>query len=150
MRNKASKPNEPADLQPPTGLRAGFTLVELLIVMLILSLLILMAATRYRGTRERSYIAALQAELRTLAVQQELYHHEHATYAELESLLAFQSSPGVELEFTFADNRGWAAIARHAALSGYQCAVFAGDDELYVYAEPATAAGTITCGGVKE
>lgn len=126
--------------------RPGFTLVELLFVCLILGILIGLAVRRYERTRQRAYVATLQSELRQLATQQELYHHAHGIYAELASLLDYTSSPSVDVEFTYADVRGWAAVATHEALNDFQCGMFTGDLELAAHAQPATEPGRIACG----
>ncbi|HWV58101.1 MAG TPA: prepilin-type N-terminal cleavage/methylation domain-containing protein [Longimicrobiales bacterium] len=126
--------------------RAGFTLLELLIIMIIIGILATLGLNRYGRVRERGYVATLQSELRKLTLHQELYHHEHGEYTTIEELLDFTRTPGVEIDFTYADNRGWAAIATHVALPDMQCGVFAGDEELAGEAEPATRPGMIECG----
>jgi len=126
--------------------RAGFTLLELLVVVVIIGILALLGLNRYGNVRERGYLATLQSELRKLTLHQELYHHANGEYTQIEELLDFTRTPGVEIEFTYADVRGWAAVATHDGLPDVQCGVFAGDDELAEHAEPATRAGMIECG----
>lgn len=142
---RATKDRENARRAAPAS-RPGFTLIELLVVVVILGILGSLALNRYGRVRERGYLATLQSELHKLALHQELYHHEHGEYTQIEELLDFTRTPGVELEFTYADTRGWAAIATHAGLPDIQCGVFAGDAELAEHASPATEAGMIACG----
>ncbi|MDQ8159963.1 MAG: prepilin-type N-terminal cleavage/methylation domain-containing protein, partial [Gemmatimonadota bacterium] len=47
--------------------RSGFTLLELLIVVLILGILAAIAITTFGATKRRAYLAAMQSDLRGVA-----------------------------------------------------------------------------------
>ena len=47
--------------------RSGFTLLELLVVVLILGVLAAIAVTTFGSTKRRAYLAAMQSDLRGVA-----------------------------------------------------------------------------------
>ena len=76
--------------------------------------------------RERTYLAAMQGDLRNLRSQQEIYYSDQYTYSDDLSRLAFVSSPGVEVMISAATDSGWAAVATHQGLPGRGCGTFYG------------------------
>lgn len=124
---------------------AGFTLVELLIATLIVSLLIAIAIPFWRNMRGRSHVAAMRADLRNLAATQESYFYDHRAYAPSLTVLetvGFRPSPGVEVVIREATRYGWSATVSHPATLR-QCHLFVGA------AAPlgsATEAGAVDCG----
>jgi len=70
-------------------MKKGFTLIELIIVIAVISILIGIALPRFRGMQDAGYIAQAKGELRTLQTAVESYYiHNNetlpATYADLE------------------------------------------------------------------
>ncbi len=57
----------------------GFTLVELLVVVALIGLLAVISLPRFAETRERSYRAQMQTDLRTLVTAQEAYFNKYIT-----------------------------------------------------------------------
>jgi type IV pilus assembly protein PilA len=53
--------------------RSGFTLIELLIVVVIIGILAAIAIPQFGATRERAYVASMQADLSHLKAFMELY-----------------------------------------------------------------------------
>ena len=53
--------------------RKGFTLIEVMIVMVILSILCAITIPRFANTKQRTYVTAMRADLRNLATYQEMY-----------------------------------------------------------------------------
>jgi prepilin-type N-terminal cleavage/methylation domain-containing protein len=53
--------------------RKGFTLIEVMIVMVILSILCAITIPRFANTKQRTYVTAMKADLRNLATYQEMY-----------------------------------------------------------------------------
>ena len=58
----------------------GFTLLELLAVMTIISILSLFAIPQYRDYKKRAYDLRAQYDLRNVATAEELYYLEEETY----------------------------------------------------------------------
>jgi prepilin-type N-terminal cleavage/methylation domain-containing protein len=54
--------------------KQGFTLIELLIVIVILGILAALAIPKVSNMTYRSYFAAMEADLKNLASQQETYY----------------------------------------------------------------------------
>jgi prepilin-type N-terminal cleavage/methylation domain-containing protein len=125
--------------------RQGFTLLELLTVLLIVGILAAIALTRFWATKDRGFRAAMKSDLRTLAVQQERYFDRTYTYATAVSDVPdFVTSAGVTINITWTANTGWAATADHAALPGMPCGYFTGPAPSGV-AAPATLSGQVEC-----
>jgi len=59
----------------------GFTLIELVMVVVILGILLALALPSYLGTRRKAYIAEADQKLQEWATQQWLYYVEHNGFA---------------------------------------------------------------------
>ena len=125
--------------------RSGFTILELLTVLVIIGLLATIATNRFWAVKERAFKVAMRNDLRTIATQQERYFESNYTYAATTAALTdFATSAGVTVTMTWNSNLGWAAISQHASLPGQQCGYFTGPAPAGI-ATPATAQGTIAC-----
>lgn len=127
--------------------RAGFTLVELLIVVVVLGILATIAIPKYQQMREKSFIAAVTSDLKSFASQQEIYLSDNSTYAG--SVTALQpdltQTDQVTLSVNEATGTGWAATGTHAGLgAGRQCGLYFGSAGS-ANATPATVPGVVTC-----
>lgn len=106
------------------GNRKGFTLIEVVMVMVIVSILAGVAIPRYAGSKERALVAAMQADLHVVAIYEEQYAADnHGQYFSGTATTAapvngFSPSKDVTVTltaFNFLDSSlgGWTAIARH-------------------------------------
>lgn len=130
--------------------RPGFTLIEMLIVVVILGILAAIAMPKLGKTRERGYYKAIMSDLRNLQTQQEIYyeipmHRDYAT--DVAQLTNFKNSEAVTTVITEASPAGWAATGTHSGLDGATqlCAVFAGT--VNTVPAPAATPGIVTCTG---
>jgi prepilin-type N-terminal cleavage/methylation domain-containing protein len=115
--------------------RNGFTLLELSIVLLVITVLAAIAWPVYSGIRERAQIAAMQSDLRNLATAQEVYFSDRQAYAFAASQLddSMRESPDVSVFIDSGTATGWGGTATHAGTlvscriansrSGYQSPV---------------------------
>ena len=99
-------------------MRRGFTLLELLIVAIIISILATIAVNRFTKSKQRAYVAAMTTQLRTLIPAEELYRSDSARYTSaVGDLQMVRESPQVHLTITQADAQTWSATATHEASS---------------------------------
>ena len=127
---------------PMSRARTGFTLVELLIVVVVIGILAAMAIPRFQSTKGKAYLAAVKSDLKNLSTAEESFFYEHRSYTtDLDSLKAV-SSHGVVLTVTTATANGWAATGYHPNSYPHTCALFYGS---VTAVAPATVEGSIAC-----
>jgi prepilin-type N-terminal cleavage/methylation domain-containing protein len=120
----------------------GFTLVELLIVVVIIGLLASIAIPKFANTKQKSYVAQMKSDLRNLATAQEAFFYDSMYYTtSLPALNNFQESSGVAITVNEATPAGWSATAKHSQVSR-ECYLFAGGAAAV---GNATVDGKITC-----
>lgn len=120
----------------------GFTLIELLIVVVIIGLLASIAIPKFSATREKAFVAAIKADLRNLATQQELYYNDHYTFSTDLDAVGFTNSDGVIITPVIGNNTGWSASGTHEGLPGQNCAIFHGTATPIA---PATVESAVAC-----
>jgi prepilin-type N-terminal cleavage/methylation domain-containing protein len=107
--------------------RWGFTLVELLVVVLISGLLATMAIPRYTSTKRRAYVASMKADLRNLITAQEKYFSDNTTYTTDKGTAAlnFTESAGVTITITLTAGPpvGYSGTSVHQGTTE-TCAIF--------------------------
>jgi len=125
--------------------KQGFTLIELLIVIVILGILAALAIPKVSNITYRSYFAAMEADLKNLASQQEIYYASEYSYTAEKSDLAFISSRDVSISVN-ADSEGWSATATHVALEPIEgCSIYHGSIPTPTLLVPPSAPDEVAC-----
>ena len=124
--------------------RGGFTLIELIIVVVVIGILATIAIPKFSQMRTKSYIAAVTSDLKNAASQQEIYLSNEYVYAGDVANLDMLLTDAVTITINEATGTGWAATATHSGLAGQQCGIFFGDATAS-NAGPATTPGAVQC-----
>ncbi len=122
----------------------GFTLVELLIVVVIIGILASIAIPKFSSTRDKAFIASMKTDLKNLATHQEIHHNNNFTFNASLAVLEAVESEGVTITINEATGTGWAATASHAGLPTEQCGLYHGD-ATPVGGTPGPAEGVVGC-----
>ena len=109
----------------------GFTLLEVMMVMVIVSILVTLSAPRLFGSRQIWYLATLQSDLKNFVLAQEQYFITFDEYGSSNDVIAadmFDATNGVTLVTGVATATGFNATATHAMLGAEgTCGVYVGD-----------------------
>jgi prepilin-type N-terminal cleavage/methylation domain-containing protein len=124
--------------------KSGFTIIELLIVVVVIAILTAIAVPKFQQVKGRARAATMRADLRNLATAQENYLSLNLVYANNVSLLAdYTSSEGVVVTISSGGTGGgWSATATHPLSYPLVCAIYHGS---VAPLAPATREGVITC-----
>lgn|SRR5690349_6807766 len=122
--------------------RAGFTLIEVMVVVVILAILAAMAIPRFKNTKGKGHSAALRTDLRNLATAEESFFYSNGHYSVALDSLNFRGSPGVIVTIPEASNQGWSASVTHPESYPLRCSLFEGP---VAPLAPATVESQITC-----
>jgi prepilin-type N-terminal cleavage/methylation domain-containing protein len=76
----------------PAKHRKGFTLVELLVVIVIIGILAAIAIPKFAATKDKAKLASVKTDLRNLMTAQEAYYSDFARYGALSATLFAPSS----------------------------------------------------------
>ena len=99
--------------------RRGFSLLEIVLVLLIIVVLLALSVPGYRSVKDRAQMAALREELLQLRSAQEAFYAEHRSYATTLSELNFQTDSTLVIDLTSNDPRtGWTATVTSPLLNG--------------------------------
>jgi prepilin-type N-terminal cleavage/methylation domain-containing protein len=98
---------------------SGFTVIELLIVMVVIAILVAVVIPQLFGTKEKSFVAAMRSDLRNLQTSEEAYFSDWQVYTSNLANLGrmFLSSPNVTVTIDSATATGWGANATHTGTS---------------------------------
>ena len=121
--------------------RKGFTIVELLVVMVLIGALSSMAVPRFREYKSRAYIATMQSDLGNLKIAQEAFWSENLKYAMDTTSLELRISANVAISITSQDEHsGYTAVAKHSNVPGQQCQTAIGPESA------PRESGSVSCG----
>jgi prepilin-type N-terminal cleavage/methylation domain-containing protein len=125
--------------------RRGFTLIEILIVIVILGVLAAIAIPKYSQAKAKAYFTVMRTDLRNVMTAQEAYQQLSGTYYAGPIPVPgtdLTASAGVTITLSDVTATGWAATATHAAAGGRVCEVY---DGTATAPPPATSPGEIAC-----
>lgn len=96
----------------------GFTLIELMIVVVVIAALASIAIIRMYSTRGDAYVATMKQDLVNMRSAQEAYFDVNQMYASSVSDLSgmFRPSENVTIEVDSATDTGWGATADHSGV----------------------------------
>jgi prepilin-type N-terminal cleavage/methylation domain-containing protein len=108
--------------------RKGFTLIEIVIVCVVLGILTAVAVPRFAGSKDRAYVAAMKADLHTIAIYEEQFAADnHGQYFSGTAtpdapLNGFTPSKDVTVTLTAFNILGsqladWTAVVKHSQSS---------------------------------
>ena len=100
----------------------GFSLIELLIVVVIIGILAAIAIPKFAETKQKAYITAMKSDLKNMVSAAEAKFSDDNTYA---NYVAPTGSSGVTLTFS-GSATGWSATAAHANAGGVACHIGVG------------------------
>ena len=120
--------------------RAGFTLVELIIVVVIIGLFATIVIPKFSSSRDKALVAAMKSDLRNLVTQQEARLADSGSYATSFPATLWSPSTGVTGPSISLTPTGWTARVGHTSTTRI-CAIFVGSTSL----APAIKEGVPTC-----
>jgi prepilin-type N-terminal cleavage/methylation domain-containing protein len=122
----------------------GFTLIELMIVVVIIGILASIVVPKFANGKDRALVASMKSDLRNLVSAQEAYYSNGMTYyngAVPNAAIPYDPSQGVTVTLSSVTNTGWAAEAIHVSTTR-TCAIFVGTAAPVA---PATIEGRVAC-----
>ena len=122
-----------------TRFARGFTLVELLIVIVIIGILATIAIPKFSSSKEQAFLSAMKVDLRNLMTFEESYMFQHQAYTSTVPA-GYMITSGVIGPTVTVTPDGWTALVSHN-VSTRTCAIFAGSTSL----APATQEGVPKC-----
>ena len=130
---------------------AGFTLVELMMIVTVMGVLTTVAVPKFTATKSRAFVGAMTSDLRNLVTAEEAYLTDTGVYASgtarnsktrgTATVGTFLPSAGVQIVVSAESGQGWSAVATHED-TGKSCAVFIGSGARRA---PATVEGEPKC-----
>jgi prepilin-type N-terminal cleavage/methylation domain-containing protein len=98
--------------------RKGFTLVELIVVIVVIGIIAAIAIAKFVGIKEASYIASMKSDLRNFALYEQFYATDNGGLYFSGDGIARGFRPTPDVTVTATDDPGpppnWQAIATHA------------------------------------
>lgn len=95
--------------------RTGFTVLELLIVLVVIGLMAAFILPKIGDTKTEAYVAAMKNDLRNYATAQEIYVQDQDRYADAPAAegLAYTFSPNVEKVSSTSDQQTYELVVGH-------------------------------------
>jgi prepilin-type N-terminal cleavage/methylation domain-containing protein len=106
----------------------GFTLIELMVVVVVIGLLAAIVGPQLSVARERTYLSVMRTDLRNFATAEESYFYDFAVYSSDPTHIerrGFETSKDVTLSVNEATSSGWSVTIGHTGTS-QRCFLFIG------------------------
>lgn len=123
----------------PLTARPGFTLAELVTVIVIVGVMATIAIPKFAEAKTKAVTASAQSDLRNLVVAQDSHHNDHRTYSTDLNALDVTPSRDVTLSVQESSATGWSAVA---TFRNGQCAIYYGSAAPIF---PATVSAVVGC-----
>lgn len=119
----------------------GFTLVELMVVIIIIGILATIAVVRLQREKDKAVVATMTADLHAIHEEQEAHYIENRTYSSDLVALNAVTSPNNTLTIVEASASGWSAQVTNTTVT-QTCVIVVGTAAMI---GGATTEGAITC-----
>ncbi|HXI21350.1 MAG TPA: prepilin-type N-terminal cleavage/methylation domain-containing protein [Gemmatimonadales bacterium] len=106
-------------------MKRGFTLIEILAVLVIVAILAGLAFARLQTSKDRAAVATMTSDLRAISEEQEAYYFINRIYTTDLVALNARLSPGNVLTIHEATTSGWAGSVANPRVS-QQCYIVVG------------------------
>ena len=110
------------------GSAAGFTLIEMLIVVVILGILVTIASPKFSATKQKSFVATMVSDLRNVRDAQERYFSGNDDYYNgpiPNVAFDFEPTKNVTVTLESVSAAGWAATSSYSG-GPQTCAIYYG------------------------
>jgi type IV pilus assembly protein PilA len=109
-----------------TRKRTGFTLVELLVVVVIIGILAAIAIPKFANTKTKAYTAAMKSDLRNLVTAEEAFFSDSSKYTSVIGTggVQYKQSTGVNPPVIVTGQGYWSATVTHTQIPGsFSCGI---------------------------
>ncbi len=105
--------------------RSGFTIIEMLAVMVVIGVLAMIAYARLQTSKDKATVASMVSDLHAVAQEQEAFYFQNRTYSTTLATLNSNPSPGNVPVIVTGNSAGWSGSISNPKVAK-QCYIFVG------------------------